>query len=198
MYGLNVPIDAMNDALERAKNVNEPSEDREQLSAELQRKSCLLLGALADGDTYMATRLVDEGALHTILNALDWYRFHEDLANWALWALFILCYDHTPNKAQLLRLGGVKTICHTMSNIPESLEVARHGIAVLFDMLREVPEKPTDVAKIREIAIGAGLHDTVRMAMDEFPESMEVMAMGQEMLVATGYQGDIPVYQPTS
>jgi hypothetical protein len=77
------------------------------------------------------------------------------------------------------------------------LEVARHGIAILFDVLRETPEIPSDLTKIREVAVAAGMHKAIRQAMDNFPESMECMMMGQEILVATGYRGNIPQYTPT-
>ena len=79
-----------------------------------------------------------------------------------------------------------------MKDVPDSLEVARHGIAVLFDMLREMPESVMNVSEIRRIAVGAGMHEVVKNAMDQFPQSKEIMMMGQSMLVATGYQGEIP------
>jgi hypothetical protein len=198
VYGLNVPIDAMKRAMAKAQSVENPTEKLEQRSADLQRKACLLLGALADGDSDIATKVVDEDGLEAIMNALGWYRYHEEVTNWALWATFILCYDHDGNKKELIRLGGVQLICQAMVNIPDSIEVARHGIATLFDVLREVPESPTDMAKIRKIAINAGLHGAVRNAMDEFPDSMEIMMMAQEMLIATGYTGEIPRFNPTS
>ena len=198
VFGLNIPVQAMREGLKRAQETEAPSEEDEQLSAELQRKGCLLLGALADGDTELATKIVDEGGLEAILDCLSWFRFHEEVANWGLWAIFVLCYDHPGNKAQLLRLGGIQTICKTMKNIPDSLEVSRHGIAVLFDMMREAPETPADVSQIRKIALSAGLHNVLSTAMDNFDDSMEIMMMGQEMLVATGYKGEIPQYQPIS
>jgi len=200
-YGLDIPVKALQAAMKRAKNAEEPEQEAEQLSAELQRRGCLLLGALADGDVYMGTKIVDEGGLKIILDSIDWYRHHEDVANWALWALFVLCYEHPGNKGELVRAGGIQAICNTMKYVPDSLEVARHGIAILFDGLREVRGKPYDVIKIRENALAAGMHDVVYNAMVNFGESMEIMMMGQEMLLATGYRGNkgpIPQYNPVS
>ena len=48
------------------------------------------------------------------------------------------------------------------------------------------------------MALNAGLHDVMVNAMNEFETSMEIVMMGQEMLVATGYQGEIPRFQPVS
>jgi hypothetical protein len=31
--------------------------------------------------------------------------------------------------------------------------------------------------------------------MVQFSDSMDIMMMGQEMLIGTGFQGDVPVYQ---
>ena len=191
-FGLNEPINALKDGLTRSKQAIDPAEDDERMSAELQRKGCLLLGALSDGDKDMSTQIVDEDGLICITDALDWFRYHEEVCNWGLWAIFALCYDHKGNKAELIKLDGVRKICRVMKDVPDSLEVARHGIAVLFDMLREMPESVMNVSEIRRIAVGAGMHEVVKNAMDQFPQSKEIMMMGQSMLVATGYQGDIP------
>ena len=191
-FGLNEPINALKDGLTRSKQAIDPAEDDERMSAELQRKGCLLLGALSDGDKDMSTQIVDEDGLICITDALDWFRYHEEVCNWGLWAIFALCYDHKGNKAELIKLDGIRKICRVMKDVPDSLEVARHGIAVLFDMLREMPESVMNVSEIRRIAVGAGMHEVVKNAMDQFPQSKEIMMMGQSMLVATGYQGDIP------
>jgi hypothetical protein len=191
-FGLDEPINALKGGLTRSKQAVDPAEDDERISAELQRKGCLLLGALSDGDKAISAQIVDEDGLICVTDALDWYRYHEEVCNWGLWAIFALCYDHKGNKAELIKLDGIRKICRVMKDVPDSLEVARHGTAILFDMLREMPESVTNVSEIRRIAVGAGMHDVVKNAMDRFPQSKEIMMMGQSMLVATGYQGDIP------
>ena len=49
-----------------------------------------------------------------------------------------------------------------------------------------------DVSKIRQVAIGSGVQKRVKEAMVQFPQSKEIVMMGQQMLVATGYKGEIP------
>lgn len=199
IYGFNIPIDAMRNALKRTQNLQSIHQEEEQLSAELQRKTCLLLGALADNDAEIATKIVDEGGLEAILAALKWYRFHEEVANWGLWAIFVLCYEHSGNKQELIRLGGIQVVCLIMKNNVTSLEVSRHGTAILFDLLREARgDSLSKVAQIRQVALNAGLYNVLVDAMNQFDNSMEIVMMGQEMLVATGYQGEIPRYRPTS
>lgn len=191
VYGFNVLIDAMQAAFRRAQSTED--EAKERLSAELQRKACLLLGALADNDEIVATKIVDECGLEAILDALKCYRFHEEVSNWGLWAIFVLCYEHSGNKKEMIRLGGIEVVCHSMKYNPESQEVQRHGTAILFDLLREAQgESLSHVAQVRHLALRAGLHDVLVNAMNEFETSMDIVMMGQEMLVATGYQGDIP------
>lgn len=77
LYGLNVPIRAMRSALDRAQQADALA-DEEQM-AELQRKGCLFLGALADGDKDldMANKIVEEEGLEAILDSATWYRHHE-------------------------------------------------------------------------------------------------------------------------
>lgn len=185
-------------ALQRAKK--EEEEMNEELLAEIQRKGALFLGALADGDTEfdLPTTIVEEDGLQLILDAANWFRFHEDVANWTLWAAFILCYENVRNKIQFLRLAGITTVCELMKNNPTSLEVNRHGIAILFDLLREGNDREGvkwDPWEVRRIALGAGFQTIVVRAMTEFSDSMDIMMMGQEMLIGTGYRGDIPQAQ---
>jgi hypothetical protein len=199
-YSLQLPLTSVRSSLERVQEQDDTTEDAEQLAAELQRKSCLWLGALADQQPQLATLIVDEGALETVLLAVDWFRHHAEVNNWGLWAVFMLCFDHKSNQAELVRLGGLTVLCQSvLLNGKESLEVCRHGLAVLFDLLRQPQDdmlSTQKVLEIRQIAIGAGLHDTVKTAMFAFPDSMEIMGMGTEMLVSTGFEGDIPIYEP--
>jgi hypothetical protein len=225
---LDLPIQAMRNGLERAQQQQQQQqsdedideEQEEQLAAELQRKGCLFLGALADGagttttttstddlntHTSLAVQIVhDHDGLTVILEAANWFRCHEEVVNWALWAVFILCYDNVPNQVRLVQLGGILTICTCLKNNPDSLEVNRHGVAILFDVLRQQQEGTRsarsdtpriDPWEVRKVALAAGLHDVIRNAMVEFSDSIDIMMMGQEMLIGTGYRGEIPTFQ---
>jgi len=201
-FGFDVLIRSMDQALDRAKDVDDNNnipKGREQDAAELQRKGCLMLGALADGDANIALQVVQEGGLKAILDAVSWYRFHERVANWGLWAVFILCYENKANKAALLELNGLAVVLQAIKNCADSVEVARHGIATGFDLLREDDEAGPipnlDVSKIRDIALSAGLHEIVLKAVQLFsdnPNNMDITMMGRELLVGTGYKGEIP------
>lgn len=197
-YGLNVIINSLKSALDRAKK--EEDESREELLAEIQRKGALLLGALSDEDKDfdLPTQIVEEDGLELILDAANWFRLHEEVANWTLWAIFTICYDQVLNKVQLVRLAGITTVCELMKNNPSSLEVNRHGVAILFDVLREGNESQKvkwDQWEVRRLALAAGMHKVISNAMTEFSDSMDIMMMGQELLIGTGYRGDIPQYQ---
>jgi len=204
-YGLETPITTIRDALRRAKSAPSPTEDEEHSAAELQRRACLFLGAVADGDAALASLVVREGGLAAVLEAVEWYRFHEDVGNWALWAVFVLCFDHAENQVELIRAGGIAKICRVMGDIPQSLGVQRHGIAILFDLMREVPKGGcggvcerrrgfNDPVTIRLAALNANMHEVVRLAMVTHSKSVEIMMMGRQMLVATGFEGEIPHY----
>lgn len=198
VYGLDVLANCMGQALYRAKEVSDKR--KEQQMAEIQRKGCLMLGALADGDAILASQVVQDGCLKAILDAVSWYRFHEQVANWALWSIFILCYENRANKAALLELNGIPIILQTMKNCSESVEVTRHGIATVFDLLRDDYEEATqgpslNRRKIRETAITDGLHAIIIQAIESFsdnPSNMDIAMMGRELLVGTGYSGQIP------
>jgi hypothetical protein len=201
IFGLNIPVQCMRDALQRAKA--ETNDDRQQQMAELQRKACLLLGALGDGDADVATRIVEEDGLQAVLETANWFRYHEDVANWALWAVFILSYENPPNKVRNVQLGGVPIIIQAVKNVPDCLEVARHGVAILFDLMRDVGDATEghhqlDVWAIRKAALAAGLHQVILQAMTRFSNSVDIIMMGQDILAGTDYKGQVPQYQPGS
>jgi len=199
-YGLDIPAQCIRAALTRAKEETDP--DKELQSAELLRKACLLFGALGDGDADVATKIVDEGGLEAVLKTMDWYRYHEDVVNWSTWAVFILSYENPLNKVRTVELGGVPIIVQALMNVPECLEVSRHGIAILFDLLREDKTSPSsqqlDVWRIRKSALAAGLHKAVLQSMNEYSNVIDIMMMGQDILAGTDYRGEVPQYQPNS
>ena len=240
-YDVSIPIQAMESSLDRTKKYN-PSQKKvdkddndvsdydgddygdeiEHLAAEVQRKGCIYLGALSDGDdTKLASRIVQEGGLSIILESMSWFQYHSHVVNWALWALFNLCYVHKKIKLELLRLGGINNICTVMKNILDKnqngadddeiddegsiLEVARHGVAIMFDLLRydETSEQSNNnmdqetpfFMQVRRIALNAGLHNVLTLVMEKFPNDMQIMMMGQQILISTGFTGDVPSYE---
>lgn len=197
-YGINRPIAVLKNVLERAKE--EEDEIKEALLAETLRKGFLFIGAICnDGeDIGLPSIIVSEGGLELILETADWFRLNVDISNWALWAIFILCYDNLPIKAELIRSQGIQIICRLLENNPISLEVNRHGIALLFDLMRENHEEDKilwNPWEMRKIAISSGLHNRIFSAMNEFADSIDIMVMGQEILVGTGFRGNIPKYR---
>jgi len=200
-YDLATPIDAMRQSLLRTKETSDvPDEDEERMSAEIQRRGCLMIGSFADGDPTLSTQIVCVGGLMVALDAMDWFRYHEEVANWSMWCVFNLCYNHRINKAELIRLGGMQKVFNCMTNnVPQSLGVQRHSFAILFDLMRqndEIDGKFSELmlAKIRTGALNGGVHKTVVDAMHNFPKSNEIMMMGTQMLLCTGYRGQIPQY----
>lgn len=172
-FGLDVLVEAMKRAQKRAKGYN--TESKEQLAAEVQRKGCLLLGALADKDSTLADQICQEGGVDAIAGALSWFRCHSDMVNWALWALFTICYEHEENKFSLDDHAPV--ILESMRNSPESLEVARHGTALLFDLLRE-----TRMQAAADRLVSAGLEKTMMTITELHSDASDIQMMGQEIL----------------
>jgi hypothetical protein len=214
---VDLPIQCMRGALVRAKATEDSSskdnklEVREQQSAELQRKACLVLGALADGgDAAMSLAVAKAGGIQAILQALDWYRFHSEVANWALWAIFVLCSEDSnsnmncsiQNKALVVQCHGVPMVITAIENCIDTLEVVRHGFAVLFDLMRDgnvttsSASPRLDVWLIRNSALREGIHQIVVQGMEFFSDAMDIIMMGQAILVGTDYDGEIPLYHP--
>ena len=195
IYGIDVPVRIMRESLDRIKQANggnDVVEDREKIVAELQRKGALLLGAYGDGDKDMATIVVDEYGLNCLLDAANFFRQHLGVCKWVLWALFILCYDHIENQGHFIRLGGIQKVCCLLGTTKNSVDSQRHGIALLFDSLRESPHGPSMVTA-RMIAVSAGIHDVIRESMSLYAnESPEIVLMGRQILIGTGYRGEIP------
>mmetsp|Transcript_14094 Transcript_14094/g.38937 ORF Transcript_14094/g.38937 Transcript_14094/m.38937 type:complete len:367 (-) Transcript_14094:12-1112(-) len=199
-FGLDAPVRAIRKALQRAKTIQD-DEAREMQSAEIQRKGFLALGSLADGDGNMARLVVQEGGADSALEAIDWFRCHADVINWALWAMFIVCYEDASNKFVLIQSHGIPKVLQAMRNCPDRLDVCRHGIALLFDWLREDtatchPTHRLDMWRIRDMARSAGLHDVVLEILEAYSEVPDVVMMGTELLAGTGYQKtELPTVQ---
>ncbi len=211
VYGLDVPMRCIRDALERAKEHNEINLDEPngcerfddmsiaQQQAELQRKACLWLGALAGG---LNDLVVQEGGLEILLNAASWYRNHSEVVNWALWAMFELCQDDVKRKAALVELNGVTCILQAMeTTVTESVEVARHGLAIIFDIMRTDPQEfivldgpLIDIHKVKNSALNAGIHFICLSAMKSYSDKPEIMMLGQTLLIGTNYGGEIPAF----
>ncbi|GAX26424.1 hypothetical protein FisN_37Hh026 [Fistulifera solaris] len=211
VYGLDVPLRCIRDALERAKEHNEINLDEPngcerfddmsiaQQQAELQRKACLWLGALAGG---LNDLVVQEGGFEILLNAASWYRNHSEVVNWALWAIFELCQDNVKRKAALVELNGVTCILQAMeTTVTESVEVARHGLAIIFDIMRTDPQEFVvldgpliDMYKVKHAALNAGIHSICLAAMKSYSDKPEIMMLGQALLVGTAYNGKIPTF----
>ncbi|KAL7566755.1 hypothetical protein ACA910_017803 [Epithemia clementina (nom. ined.)] len=192
-FGLDLPIRILREGLDRAKQI-ENDEERELLAAELQRKGFLALGALSDGSSDMAQLAVQEGALDTALDAIDWFRCHAEVVNWTLWALFLFCYEHPSNKIAVIQCQGIPKIIEAMRYCAgDSLDVARHGVALLFDLMRDDTTKcnpsapPVDIWRLRESARAAGIHEVLLEIMDKHSEASDVAMMGMELLAGTGY-----------
>jgi hypothetical protein len=197
VFGLDKLIRAMDRARKAAEKCREKTAEQEH--AELQRKACLMFGALADGDAAMASQIVNDGGLLSILDAISWYRFHKDVVNWGLWAIFILGYEHPSAKSALVELHGIPIILEAMKKCRQSVEVARHGIAILFDLLRNQQQplndaKSIDVWKVRDEALNSGLHEVLLDALEKFStnENKDIIMMGRELLIGTQYQGPLP------
>ena len=220
VYGLDVPIRCIRNALERvqANDSQHPDKEEEpnecsrfhelsvaQQQAELQRKSCLWLGALA-GDGGLNDLVLQEGGLQVILNALQWYRNHSEVVGWALWALFELCQDNVKRKAALVEQNGVTYILQAMeTTVSESVEVARHGLAILFDIMRTDPQEfivldgpLIDMYRVKHAALNAGIHDICLSAMKSYSDKTEIRMLGQALLVGTSYGGEIPTFTAPS
>jgi hypothetical protein len=114
-----------------------------------------------------------------------------------------------------------------MRNCPETMLVARHGIALTFDLMREPEIKESlqvDVWKVRKQALDAGMHDVLVKVMNEVSGAahtglsmqlclteplllssrsqhsgtMDIMMMGSEILAGTDYNGALPQYNPAN
>lgn len=195
-YGLKRAINVLKKVLQQAKK--EVDEGEEAALAEILRKGCLFLGAICNDskDLELQCIIVSEGGLSLILEIANWFRLHEEIAKWSLWATFILTYNNLPIKAELIRLQGIQTICRLMETNPKSLEVNRHGTALLFDLMRdnyEEDEIPWNPWEIRKLAILSGLHNRIVHNLNEFSDK-EIFLMGREILIGTDYRGNIPAY----
>mmetsp|Transcript_38683 Transcript_38683/g.65870 ORF Transcript_38683/g.65870 Transcript_38683/m.65870 type:complete len:412 (+) Transcript_38683:120-1355(+) len=176
-----------------------PDETRGRRCAEVHRLGALIFGALCDNCHDLQTVAVDEGLTTALLAGMDWFRHHEPLAQWALWALFNVTFNHASNKVDLVRRGGLKTVVTTMSAHSKSVSVQRQAVAVLFSCLMNEKtlgdsgsdcgsngDVKAEVAGMREVAYSQGMNEAVAAARMSHPNDKPIQAMGRQILEASG------------
>jgi len=60
--------------------------------------------------------------------------------------------------------------------------VARHGIAILFDIMRETAENAEMSTRAKMIGFREGLQELLIESMDNFPKDLEIRMMCQQIL----------------
>lgn len=98
-------ISILQSSISRAKAIDDPPEKGERLSADIQRRGCLLLGGLAENNE-AASKVIEKGGLDAIIDTLQWYRFHAGVCKWGLWAVFHLCYDRREQQSEYVSLAS--------------------------------------------------------------------------------------------
>jgi hypothetical protein len=236
--GVEIVIQLLHRARLRAKQYREP--EMEQRAAELQRKGCLLLGALANNTRNAAAAatstarngsgvvmlennnscslgqlILVKGGMQCIVDAMAWFRCHEHVANWALWAIFTLLYDHPEDDDQsspssslpstttntnttaiqhLLNANGGPVILAALENCGHHVDVARHGMAIIYHLVvaQNIPLPPAPVIRIVEQLLVAhhfptttNEDSTIPTNPDEMSHSarQQIALMGRDILV---------------
>jgi hypothetical protein len=150
-------LNAGQDLADAADTSVEPAlrAEEEKSIAEVLRKACVTVGAIVDGETSLQTQAVDDGAIEAIMAAMEWFPLHGPLQQWACYALFNLSFDHIPNKIYIVKQGSLSPVLNAMNAHPQALELNRHAVGVLFNVLRN--DKAVDTFTMRQVALNAGL-----------------------------------------
>ena len=207
-YGPHIPIQIMRKSLRRTQTEMSPHREDELFAAEIQRKSCLYIGAIINSKNdknkqEIAIQIaIDNQGLQSIMDAMDWFRCHTQVIHWALWAIFNLSYENRVVQKEFIRLGGLSRVCRSLERMPKEREIVRHSVATLFDLLRqdENDHNHHDVFRIRTMAVHSGVHDAIYNAIIHHTTCPDIYVMGQQILMGTGYQGEpLPAFvQSTS
>jgi hypothetical protein len=126
---------------------------------------------------------VNEGAVEVIMSAMEWFPQHGPLQQWACFALFNLSFNHTPNKLYLVKQGALGAVLEAMRAHPDALELNRHGVGVLFNVLRS--EKDVDTFAMRQVALNAGLVEVLQAASMRFRDEPILSQMASQILADT-------------
>jgi len=162
---VSVYIKFMSNSLEREKCRENENDECAISAAELQRKGCLLVGSLADISPKFQNDLVKSNAIQSVLDAARFFRLDVPVTQWAMMALFSICYDNPSGKLVLLEEGGFEVIVSAVNqHLNESLHVVRQSVATLFDVLRITNE--IDFNKVRMAAFNAGLIEMLEAVRD--------------------------------
>ena len=151
-------------------------------SPTLRGRRASLSAPLVDNHVSLQTHAVNEGAVEVIMSAMEWFPQHGPLQQWACFALFNLSFNHTPNKLYLVKQGALGAVLEAMRAHP-ALELNRHGVGVLFNVLRS--EKDVDTFAMRQVALNAGLVEVLQAASMRFRDEPILSQMASQILADT-------------
>ena len=77
--------------------------------------------------------------------------------------------------------NGIQSVILCIKNNPTS-DVTRHGIAILFDIMRETSQNNDAATQARVIGFQEGLNELLMECTDKFEEDVEVRMMCQQIL----------------
>ena len=75
--------------------------------------------------------------------------------------------------------NGIQVVCESIKNNVDSVDLTRHGIAILFDIMKGNTEVATQATAM---AFQEGLHDLLMKSIHEYPEDKEICMMSQQIL----------------
>lgn len=83
--------------------------------------------------------------------------------------------------ACLVNKNGIQAVCESIKNNVDSVDLTRHGIAILFSF--DIMKGNTEVAtQAMAMAFQEGLHDLLMKSIHEYPEDKEICMMSQQIL----------------
>jgi hypothetical protein len=92
-----------------------------------------------------------------------------------------LTYEHSANKVELVRSGGLQQVLGCVGRHEAELDVARLGLAVLFSTLQH-GDATVDVRPMRAVALAHRMLEVVGRAASLHGAAADVRQMAQQLL----------------
>mmetsp|Transcript_22105 Transcript_22105/g.28628 ORF Transcript_22105/g.28628 Transcript_22105/m.28628 type:complete len:380 (-) Transcript_22105:110-1249(-) len=182
--GLNTIICTMEKCLEAGKQCEIKETEDARATAEMylntQKRGCMALGQIVDGQPKLQTAAVDEGGLDVVLECMQWYRDHGELQQWALWAILQLTFEHPANRVYLLKKGGMRLVLDSLKNHAQARKVQCQGLGVVMSSFQLADG--IDTSLVCKLAMNDGLEKIAQEAKERFPSDVYIIQVCDQLL----------------
>lgn len=127
-------------------------------------KLIMSLGLMAIDFPKVQSRVGDKGGLKFIVDVMESHRNDPKIAKWGCWSLVHLCFNHPPNKREIVQRGCVPLSVRILSlhfSLSDDLMVTHQALSLIYSLLSDDVRTKVNLSEVRQMALTAGVIEEI-------------------------------------